>query len=116
MFYKICCLRPFMVGFKSLSAYCQQHGKKATIFCAKRNTLHANTRKCLDYGAHVIQVPYGYLTVVEKHARTYCEGNPDTQKITFGAGTAEYMKEYDQRGTSCPTEFIAFLGSGGGGT
>ena len=25
--------------------------------------------------------------------------------------TAQYMKEYDQRGTSCPTEFIAFLES-----
>ena len=25
--------------------------------------------------------------------------------------TAEYMKDYDQRGTPCPPEFIAFLGS-----
>lgn len=89
---------PVYGGFQiALSAYCQQHGKKATIFCAKRNTLHANTLKCLDYGANVIQVPYGYLTVVEKHARIYCEGNPDTQKITFGAGTADNRQLLTQR-------------------
>lgn len=89
---------PVYGGFQiALSAYCEQNGKKATIFCAKRNTLHPNTLKCLDHGANVIQVPYGYLTVVEKHARLYCEGKPDVEKIIFGAGTAENQQLITQR-------------------
>jgi cysteine synthase len=89
---------PVYGGFQiALSAYCQNNGKKATIFCAKRNTLHPNTLKCLDYGANVIQVPYGYLTVVEKHARLYCEGKPNVEKIIFGAGTAENQQLITQR-------------------
>lgn len=89
---------PVYGGFQiALSVYCQNNGKKATIFCAKRNTLHPNTLKCLDYGANVIQVPYGYLTVVEKHARLYCEGKPDVEKIMFGAGTAENQQLITQR-------------------
>ena len=89
---------PVYGGFQiALSAYCQLHGKKATIFCAKRNALHVNTLKCLEYGANVIQVPYGYLTVVEKHARLYCENNPDSQKIVFGAGTAENRQLLTER-------------------
>ena len=31
--------------------------------------MHPNTLKCIEYGAKVIEVPYGYLTVVEKHAK-----------------------------------------------
>lgn len=89
---------PVYGGFQiALSAYCQNNGKKATIFCAKRKTLHPNTLKCLDYGANVIQVPYGYLTVVEKHARLYCEGKPNVEKIIFGAGTAENQQLLTQR-------------------
>jgi len=89
---------PVYGGFQiALSAYCQGSGKKATIFCAKRNTLHPNTLKCLEYGAKVIQVPYGYLTVVEKHARLYCQGKPNVEKIIFGAGTAENQKLITQR-------------------
>ena len=89
---------PVYGGFQiALSAYCQQNGKKATIFCAKRNTLHPNTSKCLDHGANVIQVPYGYLTVVEKQARLYCEGKPDVEKIIFGAGTSDNQQLLTQR-------------------
>jgi hypothetical protein len=89
---------PVYGGFQiALSAYCQENGKKATIFCAKRNTLHPNTLKCLEYGAKVVQVPYGYLTVVEKHARLYCEGKPEVEKIIFGADTAENQQLLTQR-------------------
>jgi hypothetical protein len=81
---------PVYGGFQvALSAYCKEKGKKATIFCAKRNTLHPNTLKCLEYGAHIIQVPYGYLSVVEKQARLYCKGNQNMEKIVFGAATTE---------------------------
>jgi len=77
---------PVYGGFQiALSAYCQSVGKKATIFCAKRKILHANTNKCIEYGANIIQVPFGYLSVVEKAAREYCYNKPNIEKIIFGA-------------------------------
>jgi hypothetical protein len=111
---------PVYGGFQiALSAYCQNNGKKATIFCAKRNTLHPNTLKCLEYGAKVIQVPYGYLSVVEKHARLYCEGNPNVEKIIFGAGTEENQQLITQRALDVfkqigkePDEIWCAVGSG----
>jgi len=64
---------PVYGGFQiSLSTY---FGKKTTIFCAKRNKLHPNTIICKNLGATIIEVPYGYLSVIEKKAREYCSEN-----------------------------------------
>lgn len=77
---------PVYGGFQiALSSYCKQVGKKATIFCAKRKNKHSNTKKCLELGANVIEVPYGYLSVIEKRARDYCYGKNNSQKLVFGA-------------------------------
>jgi 1-aminocyclopropane-1-carboxylate deaminase/D-cysteine desulfhydrase-like pyridoxal-dependent ACC family enzyme len=81
---------PVYGGFQiALSAYCQSVGKKATIFCAKRNKKHSNTLKCIEFGAKIVEVPYGYLTVVEKKAREYCDKHKDSEKLIFGANTEE---------------------------
>jgi hypothetical protein len=81
---------PVYGGFQiAIAMYCKSVNKKATIFCAKRNIMHANTRKCIEHGATIIEVPYGYLSVVEKKAREYCSGKPATHKIIFGAATIE---------------------------
>jgi hypothetical protein len=63
---------PCYGGFQiALSIFCKNNNKKATIFCAKRKIRHPNTEICIQNGANVIEVPYGYLSVVEKHAREY---------------------------------------------
>lgn len=80
---------PVYGGFQiALSAYCQSVNKKATIFCTKRKVMHENTLKCIEYGANVIEVPYGYLSVVEKRATEYCIIN-GAKKLVFGANTEE---------------------------
>lgn len=80
---------PVYGGFQiALASYCQKLGKQATIFCAKRKQKHANTLECIKYGAKVIEIPYGYLTVVEKHARDYCINN-EAEKLVFGANSIE---------------------------
>jgi len=80
---------PVYGGFQiALSAYCQKLGKKATIFCAKRKVKHANTLECIKYGATVKEIPYGYLTVVEKHAKDYCK-ETGAEKLVFGANSME---------------------------
>lgn len=88
---------PVYGGFQiALSLYCRTHGYKATIFCAKRNGHHANTRKCIEYGAQVIEVPYGYLTNVEKHARIYAE-EKGAVKLAFGAKSPESIQTIADR-------------------
>ena len=80
---------PVYGGFQiALSAYCQSVNKKATIFCAKRKQMHENTLKCLQLGANVIEVPFGYLSVVTKRANDYCIEN-GAKKLEFGANTIE---------------------------
>jgi len=77
-------------GFQiALASYCAQMNKKATIFCAKRKEKHPNTVQCERYGATIVEIPYGYLNVVEKHALDYCSNKSNVKKIIFGANTPE---------------------------
>lgn len=63
---------PCYGGFQiALSIFCKNNNKKATIFCAERKIRHPNTEICIQNGANVIEVPYGYLSVVEKRSREY---------------------------------------------
>ena len=78
---------PCYGGFQiALSIFCKNNNKKATIFCAKRKVRHPNTETCVQNGANVVEVPYGYLSVVEKYAREYVrEREPGvTLKIALG--------------------------------
>lgn len=110
---------PVYGGFQiALSAYCAKHGKRATIFCAKRKEKHPNTLKCIEHGAKVIEVPYGYLSVVEKKARDYCTEN-NAEKLVFGAKEAKNIKKLSKRAKKVfkliggePDEVWCAIGSG----
>lgn len=102
----------------ALSIYCQQIGKRATIFCAKRKEMHRNTIKCLDHGAQIIDVPHGYLNVVESAAHKYCQ-QYGAQKLIFGAHDpkaieliANRMFEVTLELGSEPDEIWCAIGSG----
>ena len=111
---------PVYGGFQiALSAYCKKKGLKATIFCAKRTKKHPNTLKCIEYGANIIEVYPGYLSVVEKRARDYCEKKSHIHKFAFGANTPENIniitnrakKVLDQLGSE-PDQIWVAVGSG----
>lgn len=111
---------PVYGGFQiALSAYLQRKpGKRATIFCAKRKEQHPNTKQCIAYGAKVIEVPYGYLSVVEKRARDYC-AETGAEKLTFGAKTesnisilADRMRQVTKVLGREPDEVWCAIGSG----
>lgn len=88
---------PVYGGFQiALAAYCKQVKKKATIFCAKRKEKHPNTYKVIELGGNVIEVEHGYLSVVEKRAREYCE-KTKAEKLVFGANTEHNKKVLTQR-------------------
>jgi len=85
---------PCYGGFQiALSIFCKNNNIKATIFCAERKIRHPNTEICIQNGANVIEVPYGYLSVVEKRAREYLREprfphtpSLQTKGIILGAG------------------------------
>jgi len=109
---------PVYGGFQiALSAYCKSVNKTATIFCAKRINKHANTQKCIDYGANIIEVPFGYLSVVEKKAREYSHNKKHVEKIIFGANSNENKKIISNRVKLVlehitPNEIWCAIGSG----
>lgn len=57
----------------ALAHAARDHGRQATIFVARRTTLHPRTREAQRAGARIVQVPYGYLSNVKAKARAYCE-------------------------------------------
>lgn len=111
---------PVYGGFQiALSAYCKNNGLKATIFCAKRAQKHSNTLKCIEYGANIIEVYPGYLSVVEKRARDYCEKKSHVHKFVFGANTPENINIITNRAKKVlqqlkrePDEIWVAVGSG----
>lgn len=111
---------PVYGGFQiALSAYCKQNGLKSTIFCAKRAKKHSNTLKCIEYGANIIEVYPGYLSVVEKRAREYCEKKTHIYKFVFGANTPENINTIANRAKKVleylkrePDEIWVAVGSG----
>lgn len=48
-------------------------GKRATIFVAKRKNPHNRALEAKRVGAKIMQVPCGYLNVVQARAREYCQ-------------------------------------------
>ena len=111
---------PVYGGFQiALSAYCKQHGLKTTIFCAKRANKHPNTLKCIEYGANIVEVYPGYLSVVEKRARDYCYQKQNIHKFVFGANTLENINKIAIRAKKVfkslknePDEIWVAVGSG----
>lgn len=111
---------PVYGGFQiALSAYCKKNGLKTTIFCARRKDKHPNTIKCIEYGANIIEVYPGYLSVVEKRCREYCEKKNNIYKFVFGANTSENISKIANRAKkvfeklgSEPHEIWVAVGSG----
>jgi hypothetical protein len=56
----------------ALAYAAREAGKRATIFCAQRKTLHPRTAEAIAAGARIVPVPNGYLNVVRARARMYC--------------------------------------------
>jgi len=57
----------------ALAHVARQHGKRATIFCARRAVRHPRTLAAAAAGAEIVEIPAGYLNVVQARARAYCK-------------------------------------------
>lgn len=57
----------------ALASVARALGKQATLFVAKRRVRHARADQAAAMGAKIVEVPNGYLNVVQARARAYCE-------------------------------------------
>lgn len=75
----------------ALAHACREAGKRAVIFVAKRNELHARTKEAQGAGADIMEIPYGYLSNVQSKARLYCQ-QTGAHLLPFGFDTPEASK------------------------
>jgi len=66
-------------------------GKRATIFVAKRKQPHNRALEAKRVGAKVMQVPHGYLNVVQARAREYCK-RTGAKLAPFGVNMPEAIE------------------------
>jgi len=74
----------------ALAHVAREAGKRATIFCAQRGRRHARTEEAVAAGARIVEVPYGYLSVVRARARAYCAVT-GAQLLPFGLDTPAFL-------------------------
>lgn len=66
-------------------------GVKATVLCAKRKTRHARTEAAAAAGARIIEIPVGYLSVVQARAREYC-AVANARLLPFGLDAPPFLE------------------------
>jgi len=89
-------------------------GKKATIFVAKRKQPHNRALEAKRLGAKVMQVPNGYLCVVQARAREYCK-RTGAKLAPFGVDLPEAIEAISNAAKSTgiePDEVWCASGSG----
>lgn len=72
------------------------NSSRATIFVAKRKSLHPRTVQANEAGAKIIQVPFGYLSNVQSKARAYCQ-KYKAVLLPFGMNTPEAVDRIAER-------------------
>jgi len=98
----------------ALAQTASQLGKRATIFCAKRKRRHQRTLEAENAGARIVEIEHGYLTVVRKAARQYCQVS-GAAMMPFGFDSAVFIDGLADVARSLdvqPTEVWAVSGSG----
>lgn len=80
---------PVQGGAQTALAYvARQLGKRATVVCARRSVWHPRTALAARLGAYIIEVSPGYLNVVQRRAREYCD-HTGAKIAPFGMGIPE---------------------------
>jgi hypothetical protein len=91
-----------------------EHGKHATVFCAKRRIRHPRTEAVIAAGGNVEECSPGYLSVVRKRASDYCHERGvlllpfglDCPTVVNGIATVARSLQL------CPKEVWTVAGSG----
>jgi cysteine synthase len=98
----------------ALAYACRDVGSTATIFTAKRSTMHPRTMEAWKAGARIVKVANGYLSNVKAKAKAYCEATGATL-MPFGFDDARFRDALAGIARSLdvnPTEVWTAAGSG----
>lgn len=100
----------------ALAACCFLRDARATIFLAARAREHRNTQQARGYGARIVPIRPGYLTVVEARARAYAAATGATL-LPFGFDTEQVREKLAAAGRLVaqqidPPEVWTVAGSG----
>lgn len=97
----------------ALAYAARDHGKRATIFCAKRNTRHRLTLQAEQVGATIHEIPNGYLSVVKARAVEYCL-QTGARLLPFGLDSEAFLKALADVASKLPqpNEVWTVAGSG----
>ena len=87
----------------ALAYACRDAGKQATIFTAKRHTLHPRTQEAKHAGAKIVLVPIGYLSNVTAKARAYAVA-VGAVLLPFGFDTPKIVQELSAVAASLPVK------------
>jgi hypothetical protein len=87
----------------ALAKTCQQLGKRATIFTAKRNKMHVRTAEAARSGAKVVMVPHGYLSNVQAKAKAYAE-TVGAVLLPFGLDFPDFLNALSSIAKSMPVQ------------
>lgn len=80
---------PFCGGAAvALSVWSRRTGTPVTLFYAKRKALHRRQLAALRNGARIVEVPAGYMTVVQARARTHAAAH-GARHLPLGFDTPE---------------------------
>jgi hypothetical protein len=103
-------------GQLSLTICCMERGKKSTIFIPKGKHTWI-TEKTISLGGNIIEVPMGYLSVINKRARDYSEESERRYLMPFGFDHEEIVNEFGNVVSQInldiePTEIWSAISSG----
>lgn len=87
----------------ALAYSCAAVGKAATVFVAKRKTMHPRTAEAQAAGARIVEVAHGYLSNVQAKARAYAE-KTGAEVFPFGLDTPEFIAGLAEVARALPVE------------
>jgi hypothetical protein len=79
-------------GQIALSVVCNQLGCKSSIFIP-RGELTEISKKCIELGSNIIQVPMGYLSNLHHKSKKYNEENLNSHLLPFGFDCDEIIND-----------------------
>lgn len=78
---------------EALPLLTREYGKTCTLFMPKRNELHPLTKRAVEYGAKIVEVPNGMLPVCLARAREYAAADESRIDLPIGLDHPDVIRE-----------------------
>lgn len=82
----------------ALSRVCAQVGARAVVFVPKRNDRSDASLRAVAAGGELVEVPFGYMSVLRARAREFVAVTACAELVPFGVRTPEVFEQLVARG------------------